>query len=325
MDLQLRYFRFKTEDLDDTYGFWTSVMRMVKDSHKDIGTKVRCCLAYPEDSVGLRFEFDCLDQIKRKWSFSKEGEATRTRELPQKPRSEVTLLIHVHSVDVIVEKCEQKGYVVWLKPIITHGIKIAVLLDPSGIKVRIIENKDEFPVNGQSQGHLAYLNIPMRYPELTAKAIKFYDVAQQKIDPMFGARTEVFEKRAGTFTLQDQENFIEGLTSYNWLANGDRATYTSLCLMNQKGALTSHLDVDDESKDAGAAARTTGEHKKLFLGLSFFVSDLQAGRKQFLQAHPQTSFHIQEIPGFPRFIYFFDPAFVPVEISDALVTQRTFT
>lgn len=324
MDLQLRYFRFMTDNLDLTYEFWTVVMRMQRESQTDIGTKVRCCLAFPSDSVGLRFEFDCVHGKTKYYSFNKEDSAealakARHDSLPKSPKSDVSILVHVHSVEDTVAKCKSKGFVIYLEPMkTTESAIMAVLLDPSGIKVRIIEDSFHFPVNPQkSPGTLAYLSIPIKHTELVQKAIRFYDIAQQKIDGYLrrGA-DELIVKRPGIFTQVDSEHFIEGLTAYNWLGNGDRSSNTTLCLISRR-ALTSTVSTS-ETESMSVNSRSS---KKLFLGLSFFVQDLEMGKQQLMAASPGSSFHIQTIPGFPRFIYLFDPSFVPVEVTDDVATH----
>lgn len=62
-------------------------------------------------------------------------------------------------------------------------------------------------------------------------------------------------------------------------------------------------------------------HKKLFMGLSFFVADLEATqdileRVLGVANSDAGRLQVQRTPGLPRFIYFFDPAFTPVELTD---------
>lgn len=323
MDLNLRYFRFKTDDLEESCDFWVGVIRMQKDNQLNVGSKVRCCVGYPGDSVGLRFEYDSLGSLSKNVPLrsAKQSIQSRLDKLPKSPSSDISIVLHVHSVADVVERCRNMGFIVWIDVnVISADVKCAVLLDPSAIKVRVMESK-YFHINPQkTAGHMAYLSVPIKHADTIPKALKFYETMQYK--HILGTSSSAI--RLGTFRLVDQEQFVQGLTSYHWLSNGDRDKYTSLCLINSKTALTAEqAETSISSKAKLRGGGTHDSHNKLFLGVALFVADLQELVKHYGDVKNKPTghtFHMQEIPGFPRFIYFFDPAFIPVEITDDVVS-----
>jgi hypothetical protein len=149
LDLTLRWFRFNCHDLHRMMEFWMHVMKMQMDRQIDAGAKVRTCFQYPGDKVGIRFEYDrnakitALPNRGTQPQNSPDGPPKRAP-LPTCPLSPVTLLIYVDSVAEYLVRAREGSFIVWVDAHIVCDepeVKAAVLLDPSGIKIRIMESE----------------------------------------------------------------------------------------------------------------------------------------------------------------------------------------
>ena len=167
-------------------------------------------------------------------------------------------------------------------------------------------------------GRLAYLSIPIPDFYSLEKSINFYQ-------DNFKTREDVYNKdpqKAHSFKVVDVERFVEDTTTFFWLGNGSRKKTTTVCFRHK-------MEFKRESEAENLQILEQRMEKKLnsqslFLGLCFNVSSIP-NVISILQQHHAISnarLQIQNVPSLPRFLYFFDPSNIPIEITDKVVTSE---
>ncbi len=316
MDLSLRWFRFSCFDLDLLMEFWLTGMKMQMERQLETNEEIRTSFIYPGDKIGLRFE------------LSRRSISSRSRSVD--PVGSISLVIYVENLDDFVGRLSELGFSPYAPITQIHpNIRCAVFVDPSGLKIRLLESSIfyPFPANSNfsmfgdsstiqskislsgsakfssSLARLGSVNVPVRDFLQIERSIQFYEQTFLPSHSILNAQQTAW-KRA--FKCVDQEFIGEDKISYYWLSNFSRKTQPSLCLIHK-------------SSNRENSSEIAGDSKSIFLGLSFYVSDLDACvallRRQ--EAISESRLEILNYPsGFPRHLEFFDAAFIPVEISD---------
>lgn len=102
--------------------------------------------------------------------------ASAASPLPTSPVSNICILIYVDNIEDFVRRVAESGYIVYIDITeIRPGVRVAVVLDPSGIRVRLLEG-DCYPFNKQkSRARLGYVSIPIKDYYQIEKSVKFYE------------------------------------------------------------------------------------------------------------------------------------------------------
>lgn len=272
LDVHLRWFRFATTDVPRTTDFYLHVLKMQLDRRVDTGAKIRTDIQYPGDKVGVRFEYDTYGKahasgvvVPPAGGASPPAAATLPRApLPLSPTSSVSLLVYVDNVDEYISRCREYGFVVYLDAVTVCSdpvIRSGVLLDPNGIKIRLMESEIYHLNKMRSRGRLGYVSVPVKEYATIEKCIKFYDdtfhlhssgigsgttdeaatkakSASAAVGALGVSGSSSWEssnapKKGVGFRLVDMERFVEELTTYVWLANGSRKKHTAVCLLHR--------------------------------------------------------------------------------------------
>jgi len=159
-------------DYARTVDFWQNVMKMPVDKIYDGGPRVRVSFQYPGDTVGLQFEMNA-NALK----FTEF--ATTNTELPKTPVSQVVLIVYVNDLFDFVLRAKEFGYVCYLSPYEPNPlVQAAVLLDPNGIRVRLmrIATQPLTQVKGQTvKARLGSCQVPVASANILERNIKFYE------------------------------------------------------------------------------------------------------------------------------------------------------
>ncbi|KAJ3189660.1 hypothetical protein HK101_008797 [Irineochytrium annulatum] len=179
------------------------------------------------------------------------------------------LLIYVHFVSRLIKRLIAKGFEISVPPTEFHETRVAILHDPSGIEVRLVELL-ETQSEEQTPGAA---NATAKKPQWFAK-LGFYTIATAKSDPtvrlyekLFSFTTAGKDKRDAQtqkvkmgrvgkkpnstggdgfvvqgFRTVDVEEFVIGLTRtrYVWLGNDMRSVASSICF-TEKMKADAHL------------------------------------------------------------------------------------
>lgn len=297
------------------------------ESQAEVGSISRSLFKYPIDTVGLRFEFD---RVKKHQQLKKE-------EFPKAPKGKASVLIYVDSVREFVSRITDSGFQVYVKPIeVNDWVKSAVVLDPNGLKVRLIET-DKVQFNrSKSSGRLGYVSVDVNEYGMIEKAVKFYEESYDAKNTANNSSTQLttthhykMRKRheeqkgknnfkAKSFRMVDIERFVEDLTTYVWLGNSVRRKTATLCLLHKISRKTIYKSGVSDQTFLKYERSVPKEKERLFLGMSFHVVDLDEAVANFTRTGlvPESRLVIKAAPGFLRSIEFNDPAFVAVEVTD---------
>lgn len=332
IDLQLRYFRFRMHNVDLTHYFWGTIMGMTNDSTIDNGSKIRSIYSYISDTVGLRFELEKKPKNKKDL-VDVEGDDDAVLLHPPQIQGP-TLLIYACNVREIVKTCRHEGFLVYVAPqeisVTTTSaagatkVISAVVVDPNGLVVKIVQSDEIWPMGPKYRGpsqKMGYLTVNISDHERLARNVAFYE------DGVSGI-TEQMKKgpkaKVPYYKIVDEERFVEDMTHFTWMGNGDRHNFTTICYKHKHARSNSGVVFKPNSilspASFGESASEKGAKKNVFLGIVFYVGELSATLKQLvaIKAVSQT-YEPQFIPQFPRFIYFLDSLSIAVEITDGIV------
>jgi hypothetical protein len=176
----------------------------------------------------------------------------------------------------------------------------AVVIDPNGLKVRLLEGEG-YALNLQkTHGRLGYLSVPVSDLSLIESAIAFYEETFAKPVSFSShmakeARWERSAKKGTSYRLVDMERFVEDLTTFTWLGNGPRHEYPCLCLFHK---ISKRQLAGDASNYGGSIGK---DDEPLFLGVSFRVTDLDTtiAHLRKTEAIAAARLELQHIPGLP--------------------------
>jgi len=313
---------------------------MILQLEKDVETEIHLRFVYPNDSVALQYEHE------------RDGEEHK-HVLPQHPLEDedTTIHIYVSNLDERLARIKEHKFHVYIEPMeLVLGTRAAVVLDPLGIKVRLMENEEQFPVNVVKKNkkllahsRLAYVQVSVEdYDQLNAAA-KIYEGIYTRLS--FFRHDHKKGNRMQSYRPVDMERFVERLTTYLWFGNGMRSETTTFCLVHKCAHRTS---------EASESVKFQGDYKamhqvdfangiptetccsgsdiagrKVFLGVQFIVHSIQeavAQLKTCQEQLPGVHLDVYNVQGkFPRFSYFLDPAYIPVQMTDNVVsTTRSF-
>jgi hypothetical protein len=308
------------------HAFWSHVMKMPMDRQTDAGQKVRTCFQYPGDKVGLRFEYDKFAQQQQQQQHQQQQQlspkpahpalstesnsngvavptVTVAPGLPTSPTTGVTLLVYVDSVVDFCSRAREAGFVVYVEPLVVLEepcvVRSAVLLDPLGVRVRLMEG-DVYGLNKlRARGRLGYVSIPVRDYSAVELCMRFFaDVfrptraarssssiltaanvgldgtagATGSLEPAAAVGTAIGTSSKGLFRLVDMERFVSDLRTHVWLANGARKKHVAVCLVHrvQRKPFFGEQDQDDDHDGGGGdeAERAAAAERKRVAALS---------------------------------------------------------
>lgn len=278
MDLSLKEFLFTTDNVEATISFWTNIMRMQLLRRVETVARTRIALGYRAEGVGIRFDHDkMLDGPNHKHRSPSLHQFDR-----RNPSSRVSIVVVVDSLTDIVRRATEQGMGCYIPPTVLSSdtftssggtvaggkekspggdqksaclTKVAVLLDPNGIRVRLIESEDVPLESERDAGKLAYLSIPFSDPGKIDKSIAFYEgkLAPSSTSTIPSTSTSVLPSSSSSvplaaaaaaspwqppkrvapgFRVVDSERYTEDLYSCVWLGNASRARTTTLCLVH---------------------------------------------------------------------------------------------
>lgn len=233
MDVALEYFRFSCRDADATHEFYVHVLQMDLLYRRALPDgRVRLVFKYHGNETGVEFAADSA------------GASTKRR-LARAPHGREWVLVHTRSVASVLRRARDRGFVVYLDEVSpARGTTMAVLLDPSGVKIRLVETQHaDLPLSRKVQARLAYVAVPVDDYSLVEQAVRFYgSLRKGEAVPGSEAARRLLEVRrridgdkqqAATFRMVDFERFVEDLTTYVWLANGPRDDNTCVCFFHR--------------------------------------------------------------------------------------------
>ena len=337
--LDFKDFRFRCLHLDETIKFYTHCLNMNLEKKVNTSTRVYFYLRYQKGDCGIRFEYDLLLSSKLKQS--------KTPQVATKPISECDMLFYVQGIDKIVEKVEVCKFSVFVPPEnINHDTRSCVLVDPNGIRVRLVDCAHCL-IESNSGARLGNITVPVQEFHALNKTISFYQSVFGKLSaelrslhyrvkekepeshkqdvPSVAATIQGRSTRdsqptrvPNCFGLQDSETFVEDLTTFVWLGQRARIMKATLCLRH---IMTRENKADNLSSVFGGGHNSK---ERFFLGTTFTVQDLE---RSFNFLETQDMFPLQLSPisstqGLPRSYTFFDPAFVNVEVADESLSRN---
>jgi hypothetical protein len=274
------------------------------------------------------------------------------------------IVIYVTNLHEIISKIKSSkiGHVYTEITEISPGIQCAVVLDPLGLKLRLFQSAEFFPwASNKLSARLAYVSIPINSYDLIENNVKFYE--ETFLSYSFAANSAFSMLHAAkqpnkAFRCVDLERFDENLKTLVWLGNDSRKKQPSLCLSHTISSVQQQQTVqqllgrklftDHNSPENSDQRDTSTEHhtnnaggepssgilnqmhnlsevsESLFLGLSFFVNDLEncislVKRAELINS---SQLAIKVEPGFPRFVSFYDCCLINIEISDDLSAHQ---
>ncbi|KAJ1339535.1 hypothetical protein BSLG_005859 [Batrachochytrium salamandrivorans] len=182
----MRYFRFKSKDIDKTIDFYTTFGMSVKyDGEQEcvlapvppiapqpIHTYI--CRLRKDSTLDSKYipQSDITDRPvtqPKTDSFIPAHHGAYTSRMETKVQHNYEyLVIYVHFIHRLVKRFSAKGYDIVLPPTELDSMKLCILKDPNGIEVRLYDMPDSLLNERNSKTRLGYYAIPTSYANDTA-------------------------------------------------------------------------------------------------------------------------------------------------------------
>ncbi|KAJ3044566.1 hypothetical protein HK097_001427 [Rhizophlyctis rosea] len=344
---KFKYIRLKSYDVDRTIDFYQSLGMTVDyqveqtsssgESTPIVAMSYRVVTGDPSLNVQLIFE-----RCKKERPEVLIQDEKFDQEEQRKPIGQEYLVVYVHLVGRLVKRLMAKGgtlhvthikldktltqlcpseFEVALAPIDVAEVKVAIVRDPNGLDVRLMELTDS-QLNETS--NRKQIEDTIRFYELIFSHHRGKTPGGKKVTTLDmatpGSRGREFggvgisgggRKKAGAaatlrqaitqgqgFRLVDTEEFVIGLshTTYHWLGNDLRSTSCTICFTERSVA-------DGGTKEA------VDRSESLLLGFGFEVPGIDSAVNQLRYEHRQAIEWVNDrfkIAGIASFIRFHD-------------------
>lgn len=230
MEFSLKSFRFQCFDVNRTLEFWTGALGMVVEKQQEVNSSVHYNVGYSNDNVNLRFEFEKDDADIPSKSSTASG---------------AVVVVRVVSLDQAVRRTISQELTVLVPPTTTEtGARAAVVKDPNGIRVRLLEMDVNAARGDVVPGRLDFVSIPVADETELARALAIFErVPLSRASAVLAGGPSSqgglldTARASASFRLVDFERFFEDSTVFVWLGNGPRKRYTSVALVYRSSRL----------------------------------------------------------------------------------------
>lgn len=241
----LKYLRFKCADSDQTKDFYQT-LGMVFDGNVSFGDKCVC--------MKFTYASKKQDQVFLLFETKKKGVQTPETEVSELKRD--YMIIYIHFLNRVIKRLSAKKF----RVLMNHNymeMQYAVLIDPNGIEVRLIELPESHYTDKSNWfGRIGYFVCQVSDCEDAANFFEsiFSKEVSGKLNqelPTNAAieglksihlQTKSFSKNTSRrfslrdgFRLVDTDSIVTGLThvNYRWLSSGSREQSTCICFVDQ--------------------------------------------------------------------------------------------
>ncbi|KAI9350829.1 hypothetical protein BDR26DRAFT_851604 [Obelidium mucronatum] len=195
----------------------------------------------------------------------------KVEDTKKKERNQEYLVIYVHFLPRIIKRLAAKGFETLLAPTVFQGAQIAIIMDPNGIEVRLIELTEQQVddpntlIKRQWFARIGYYTLPSFKLEVTARyyerMFSYVAVAPAEKGAVGGKKEkgggkhkkekpgEPTHANTAGIRLIDQEEYVVGLTKtqFYWIGNEPRSLGFSLCFTGKLIAESQEVRQSDRS------------------------------------------------------------------------------